>query len=293
MAAIKTDLTLEAAHALLEKKGGQGRLSGVTLDERQVEGYAVTAVSVRTPYGARALGKPRGTYITVDLAPYFQRQEGYFSRGVRCLAEELRHLLPPLADGASVLVAGLGNRSMICDAVGPMAVDHLLVTRHLIETLPSRFSTLTSVAALAPGVVGQTGMETLEVLAGTVRHVKPAAVVVIDALTASSRGHLCATVQLSDTGLVPGSGVGNHRSAIDRKTLGVPVIAVGLPTVMAEAVLAQELTGAQAQADTAPLFVTPRDVDSRVRELGRLLGYGINAALQPSLTVEEITGLLG
>ncbi len=293
MAVMKTDLTLEAAHSLLEKQGGQGRIPGVTLSEHQVEGYAVTAVSVRTAYGARSLGKPRGTYITVDLSPYFQRQEGYFSRGVRCLAQELRPLLPALSEGASVLVAGLGNRSMICDAVGPMAVDHLLVTRHLIQTLPSRFSSLTSVAALAPGVVGQTGMETLEILAGTVRHVKPAAVIVIDALTAGSRQHLCATVQLSDTGLVPGSGVGNHRSAIDRKTLGVPVLAVGLPTVMAESVLARELTGTPVPDDDTPLFITPRDVDSRVRELGRLLGYGINAALQPSLTVEDITGLLG
>ena len=293
MAVIQTDLALEAARAIMDRGGKAHPIHGVSMQEYEKNGYGVTAISVRTRLAGRALGKPRGTYITVDLEPYFLREERYFSRGVMTLAEELRRLLPPMGKTDTVLVAGLGNRSLISDAVGPTAVDHLLVTRHMVRHLPRQFSCLSSVAALSAGVLGQTGMEALELLSGAVSQIRPACVVAVDALTARSRKRLCATVQLSDSGLVPGSGVGNHRSAIDRKTLGVPVIAVGLPTVMAGSVLAKELTGKDAVKSASSLFVTTRDVDSRVRELGRLLGYGITAALQPALTVEDITGLLG
>jgi spore protease len=139
--------------------------------------------------------------------------------------------------------------------------------------------------------VGQTGVETLDLIAGTAQRISPAAVIVIDALCARSRHRLCATVQLRDTGLRPGSGVGNHRAAIDSSTLGIPVIAIGIPTVIAGNSLARELTGEPAE-DAADLFLTPRDVASRVNELGRLVGFGISAALHPQLTVEDITGLL-
>ena len=292
MAVIQTDLALEAAHAIMDRSGKDHLIHGVHMQEYEKNGYHVTAIAIRTRLAGRALGKPNGTYITVDLEPYFLREDRYFSRGVMTLAEELRRLLPPMGKTDTVLVAGLGNRSLISDAVGPTAVDHLLVTRHMVRHLPRQFSCLNSVAALSAGVLGQTGMEAVELLSGAVAQIHPACVVAVDALTARSRKRLCATVQLSDSGLVPGSGVGNHRCAVDRKTLGVPVIAVGLPTVMSGSVLAKELTGRDAKQGSS-LFVTTRDVDSRVRELGRLLGYGITAALQPALTVEDITGLLG
>ncbi len=291
MAELRTDLTLEAAEQFAAAGKNLRQLDGVSVEETRRDGYAVTTVVVKNEKGSRALGKPVGRYITIDLRPYFQRQEHYFPRGVACFAHQLRQLLPPLEDGC-VLAAGLGNRAMACDAVGPYALENLLVTRHMVSQQPQQFAAFTPVAALAAGVVGQTGVETLELIAGTAQRIAPAAVIVIDALCARSRHRLCATVQLSDTGLVPGSGVGNHRSAINAGTLGVPVIAVGVPTVMAGAVLAHELTGHDAESDNG-LFVTPRDVDSRVRELSRLVGYGITAALQPSLSVEDITGLLG
>lgn len=287
----RSDLTLETAEQLGAVGKNARRLDGVCVTESLLEGYGVTAITVTGEAASRALSKPAGRYVTVDLHPYFQRQDHFFPRGVRCLSRELRHLLPRLHDGDTVLVAGLGNRQLSCDAVGPAAVENLLVTRHMIAASPRQFRRFTSVAAIATGVVGQTGVETLELIAGAAARISPAAVIVIDALCARSQNRLCATVQLSDTGLTPGSGVGNHRAAIDSAALGVPVIAVGIPTVIAGDALAQELTGQPAQ-DAAELFLTPRDVSSRVNELGRLIGYGITAALQPGLTVEDITGLL-
>ena len=289
MGMVKSDLALEAAETL---GSGLDKIPGLRKVESLREGYAVTAITVEDRRAAEALGKPKGRYVTVDLRPYFQRRSHYFPRGVRCLRREIRDLLPDMGEDDTVLVAGLGNGTLLCDAVGPLALESLLVTRHMMELLPCRSQSFTSVAALATGVVGQTGIETVELLQGVVEHLRPAAVIAIDALTARSRQRLCATVQISKTGLVPGSGVGNHRQAIDRETLGVPVLAVGVPTVMAGAERARELTGAAPRVSD-DLFVTPRDIDSRVRELSRLVGYGVTSALQPLLTVDDITGLLG
>ncbi len=137
-------------------------------------------------------------------------------------------------------------------------------------------------------------METAELIRGAVQQVRPAVILVIDALAARSAQRLCAAVQLSDTGLIPGSGVGNHRRAIDRETMGVPVLSMGLPTVMDAATMAVDLTGADEPPELPePLFVTTRDVDQRVRELSRLMGYAVTLALQPELEPEDITGLLG
>ena len=275
MSTTRTDRALESVQAACS--GAEtGTISGVCSRERTREGYAVTDIRVEDEDGAQALGKPVGRYVTVDLGPYFRREADYFDRGVRCLAGELAALLPE----GPVLAAGLGNRAMTCDAVGPASIDNLLVTRHMIRAMPRQFADFRPVAAVCPGVLARTGLEALELVRGAVERVRPAAVIAVDALAARDSARLCATVQLSDTGLVPGSGVGNRRSALDRGTLGVPVIAVGIPTVV--------------DADPrAGLFLTPRDIDQRIRELGRLLGYGITLALQPSLTAADVTALLG
>ena len=275
MSTTRTDLALESVQAACSGVE-TGTISGVRSRERTREGYAVTDIRVEDEDGAQALGKPVGRYVTVDLGPYFRREADYFARGVRCLAGELAALLPE----GPVLAAGLGNRAMTCDAVGPASIDNLLVTRHMIRAMPRQFADFRPVAAVCPGVLARTGLEALELVRGAVERVRPAAVIAVDALAARDSARLCATVQLSDTGLVPGSGVGNRRSALDRGTLGVPVIAVGIPTVV--------------DADPrAGLFLTPRDIDQRIRELGRLLGYGITLALQPSLTAADVTALLG
>lgn len=286
----RTDLTLESALQLGITGKNARHSEGVRVLEYLQEGYLVTSVVVENETGCRTIGRSVGNYITLDLQPYFQRQKHYFPRGVRCFAQQLRQLLPPLQADSCVLIAGLGNRFMACDAVGPIAVDNLLVTRHMEKDSSFAFQ---PVAAVSTGVAAQSGMEAADLICGAAAQISPAAVIVVDALCARSRHRLCATVQLSDTGLTPGSGVGNHRRPIDRQTLGVPVLSVGIPTVIDGAVLAEELTGTAADKPDHSLFVTPRDVDSRVRELGRLVGYGISSALQPQLTVEDITGLLG
>ena len=275
MSTTRTDLALESVQAA--RSGAEaGTISGVRSRERTREGYAVTDIRVEDEDGAQALGKPVGRYVTVDLGPYFRREADYFDRGVRCLAGELAALLPE----GPVLAAGLGNRAMTCDAVGPASIDNLLVTRHMIRAMPRQFADFRPVAAVCPGVLARTGLEALELVRGAVERVRPAAVIAVDALASRSLKRLCRTVQLSDTGIAPGSGVGNHRSALNRESLGVPVIAVGIPTVV--------------DADPrAGLFLTPRDIDQRIRELGRLLGYGITLALQPSLTAADVTALLG
>ena len=282
----RTDLALETVEDL--RCGGDiSRLDGVAVAEYTRQGYGVTDVRVTGPQGAEALGKPEGRYLTIDLRPYFRREEQFFRRAVECLACELRTLLPGTGEDCPVLVAGLGNRGMTADAVGPLALESLLVTRHMVRALPRQFRGFTPVSALAPGVLAATGMETLELLRGAVQATGSAAVIAIDALAARCRDRLCATVQLGDTGLIPGSGVGNHRRAIDRAALGVPVIAIGVPTV---------IDGAALQGEDAPpsgLFVTPQDIDQRVRELGRLIGVGVTLALQPHLTLEDVNALTG
>ncbi len=285
---IRSDLALESMEALREKRPLR-QLGGVDARDFSCQGYPVTDVRVTDAAGAAALEKPVGRYITVDLRPYFQRDERFFVRAASCLAQQLQVLLPAVGSRTPVLVAGLGNRGMTADAVGPLALESLLVTRHMVRALPRQFQGFTPVSAVATGVLAATGMETLELLRGITGATQPAVVIAIDALAARHRDRLCATVQLGDTGLIPGSGVGNHRKAIDRETLGIPVIAVGVPTVIAAPLLAE---GDMPQEDD-PLFLTPRDIDGKVRELSRLIGYAITLALQEGLTVEDITGLLG
>ncbi len=282
----RTDLALEGVEQL--RQGGDiSRLDGVCAAEYTRHGYGVTDVRVATKQAAEAVGKPEGRYVTIDLRPYFRREEGFFARAVGCLASELRTLLPGVGEDWPVLVAGLGNRGMTADAVGPLALESLLVTRHMVRSLPQQFRGFTPVSALAPGVLAATGMEALELLRGAVQATGCTAVIAVDALAARSRERLCATVQLGDTGLIPGSGVGNHRKAIDKTTLGVPVVAVGVPTVIAAHLLGD------GQPEDDPLFLTPRDIDGKVRELGRVIGYGVTLALQEGLSVEDVTGLLG
>ena len=250
----RTDLAMEA-HELLCAKSRAQTLSGV--DSRTVfrRGCSVTSVRIDTEGAARQLGKPRGRYVTLDLSPLQKNADDVLERASRAVGAELRALLGE--NVKSVLVAGLGNANMTPDAIGPRSAEHVLVTRHLRQN--GAFSAFCSVSVL-----------------------------------------LCSTVQLSDTGIVPGSGVGNHRCPLSRDTLGVPVYAIGVPTVVDAATLTLDVLEEAGKSDVDPaalrghetVMVTTRDIDAQIRELSRVIGYGIDLALQP-LDFSELCALMG
>ena len=294
----RTDLALEACELWRESAESMTRLPGVRSRERKSDGYPVTKVEILDERGEEALGRPVGTYVTVDLRTYWKRGADYFPRAVRAAGRALKAMLPE-SENASALVVGLGNADMTPDSVGPSAVRHALVTRHLLASMPRQFAGFRPVAAFCPGVLGSTGVETAEAVRGLVERVRPSAVIAIDALAARRRSRLCAALQLSDTGILPGSGVGNHRAALNRETLGVPVLAVGVPTVVDAVTLAADLLEERGQdIDEAALrdghdglTVTTFDIDAQVKELARVVGYCVNWALQ-DLEVDDISALL-
>ena len=296
----RTDLAVEATQLWQEQAGETTQLRGVQARDSVREGYKVTTVRILDESGAQALGKPVGTYITVELDGLLRREEDAFPRAARALAAELRGLLD-LKEGDAVLVAGLGNRAITPDGIGPKAADYTLVTRHLVEQVPEQFGAFRPVSALAAGVLGTTGMESGELISAVVEKTRPACVLAVDALASRSLRRVGRTVQLSDTGSVPGSGVGNHRMALNRETLGVPVIAIGVPTVVDAATLACDLLSEAGREDLDPaalsgagenLIVTPREVDTQVGDLAKVIGYGIDLALQSGLDVADIDLLL-
>ena len=293
----RTDLALEARELWQESAERTSRLSGVKATKTKLEGYLLTRVDILNEKGAQALGKPQGSYLTIDLTTFWQRKADFFERAVRAVGGQLRTMLPQ--EGAA-LVVGLGNPSMTPDAVGPLAADSVLITRHLISAMPRHFSGFRPVAVFRAGVLGTTGVESAEAVRGLAAQVQPSFIIVIDALASRRCERVCTTVQLSDTGIIPGSGVGNHRAALNQETLGVPVFAVGVPTVVDAATLAAdlleesgftEIDEEKLRGGRENLMVTPRDIDQQVRDLGKVIGYGINWALQ-DLEIEEINALL-
>ena len=297
MFAKRTDLALEARELWQESAQRTSRLSGVKATKSKLEGYGLTRVDILDARGEEALGKPAGCYLTIDLTTFWQRKADFFPRAVRAVGTQLRAMVP--AEGP-VLVVGLGNAAMTPDAVGPRTADSVLVTRHLISAMPRQFAGFRPVSVVRTGVLGTTGVESAEAVAGVAEQVQPAAIIAVDALASRRRERVCATVQLSDTGITPGSGVGNHRAALNRETLGVPVIAVGIPTVVDAATLAADLLeeagvehidADRLRQGQGNMMVTPRDIDAQVRDLSKVVGYGINWALQ-DLDVEDITALL-
>lgn len=295
----RTDLAAEARELWRESAGETTELAGVESRSESEGGFAVETVRVLDERGEQALGKPRGTYISIDLTPLMKREEGAFARAARLTAEKLRLLLK-LREDDSVLVCGLGNSAITPDNIGPGAVKNTLATRHLVEVMPEDFAAFRPVAVVEAGVLGTTGVESAEIVRAVSEKVEPAAVIAVDALASRRMARICRTLQISDTGIVPGSGVGNARSELSESTLGVPVIAIGVPTVVDAGTLAADLMeqagiGESDSTDFAQfggdMVVTPREIDSQVAECARLIGYAINMALH-DLTVEDVAMLV-
>ena len=289
----RTDLAVEAGEATQA-------ITGVASERRIRDGFPITTVKVTTDSAATTLGKPVGTYVTLELGKLARRESGAFSLAAYALADELSTLLDAHA-GATALVVGLGNRAITPDAIGPETVRNVIVTNHLTGYASGSFSPFRPVCVLEAGVLGTTGIESAQIIKAVCGSVCPDRVVVVDALTSRRLARVCGTVQLTDTGIIPGSGVGSSRSALNSGTLGVPVIAIGIPTVVDAGTLAADIAEQIGADETCiselerfgGMMVTPRNIDESVADISKLVGYAINLALHESLSIDDITMLLG
>lgn len=278
----RTDLACE----VLGSGGIRGKgIEGVRVEKESLEGFELLSVSIDNAQGSAVLGKPPGHYYTLHLSksPGFEPEE--FSRGVSAIARLIKRCIPRQPRGG-VLIAALGNPDITPDAIGPLTAGNILVTKHLKDRGISGFEDFSSTLLCRTGVLGTTGIESAEQIRCLCESFRPELVIAVDALAGAEVERLCRTVQICDSGISPGSGVGNDRQELSEASLGVPVIALGVPTVIDAASICD-------REGLEHMFVTPRDIDSLVRSAGRLLGYGINMALHPGLEVEDMELLLG
>lgn len=297
---VRTDLALEARESINDADSG---LRGVRVDEyyKEAEDIRVTKVTIETKNAAKAMGKPMGIYVTMEAPAMVEPDEDYHREISECLAEELLELLPNGDEEQSILVVGLGNREVTADALGPQVVDNLYITRHIVKEYGKaayNCDRMNQVSALEPGVMAKTGMETAEIVKGVVAETKPDALIVIDALAARSTKRLNRTIQITNTGIQPGSGVGNHRNALSEESLGVPVIAIGIPTVVDAATIVndameklleneKELDGVRYTdrqglqlLELNNMYMTGKDIDAVIKRVSFTVSEGINIAME-------------
>ena len=283
-----TDLAMER-HALCACKHSKN----ITIHKVKREKVQLTEIEILNAEGAEELQKPKGTYITVEV-PEFSHESELLDGRLTALVESIRRLLPK--NFSSALIAGLGNENITPDALGPKTVHHVFATRHIETKLAIQLGLgeLQPVSAISLGVLGQTGIETAELISSIAKDIQPDVIITIDALAARSKNRLGNTVQLTDTGLTPGSGVGNHRQEINTKSMGVPVIAIGIPTVIdVDSVLEEaNCTFAQNEVSASSMMLCPRDIDTIILRASKLLGLALNCALQPALSPQDLLALL-
>ena len=296
----RTDLALEAHELWRESARAQTTLRGVLAEDKNIDGFKVTTVKIENADGAAALGKPPGKYVTFELDKFIRREENAFKSGATALATEIFDMLR-LRPNDTALVVGLGNSAITADAIGPVTAKNTMVTGHLAEKIPGVFGGMRRVFVLESGVLGTTGIESAEFIKAVAEKLRPDHVIVVDALASRKLARICRTVQLTDTGIIPGSGVGNARLAINCETLGVPVTAIGVPTVvdavtlsldLAEKAGADGLRRADFEQFGGGMIVTPKEIDSSVNDISKLIGYAINLALHRGLTVDDVTMFL-
>ncbi len=320
---IRTDLAMEAYELLTE---AAEEISGVGVKKEDHGDTKITRVLIETEEAAKKMGKPIGNYITIEIPDVKTADAEKMEKLCRLLADEIK-ALGQLKKDDTVLVIGLGNRSVTPDALGPEVISCLMVTRHMLEYLPEHLPEgIRSVCAISPGVLGITGIETEEIVRGVVEKTKPDLVICIDALAARSMERISRTIQLCDTGIAPGAGVGNKRRALNRKTLGIPVIAIGVPTVIDAATITADSLGAVTDSLSTALknnsdfykmlssldrdeqfrlikealypsignfIVTPKDVDLMIEKTAKIVANGINFALHKNISLEDIEMYVG
>lgn len=318
---VRTDLAIEARELAQREAAKADEVEGVEVETEEQPEYSLTHVRIVSEQGSQRMGKPIGNYITLESEKLKENDVECHERLIAILAENIRSLAK-LKEDDCILVAGLGNWNITPDALGPKVVAKILVTRHLQGTLPEEIEqTVRPVAAISPGVMGITGIETGEIIKGIVDKLHPSLLIAIDALAARHSKRINAAIQMSDTGVAPGAGVGNRRMMLDEESLGIPVIAIGVPTVVDAATLVNDtmdrILGEMIQQTekgsefyqtlrsleqeekyqmiaeilgpyTGNMFVTPKEVDAVVDRLANIIANSINIALHPGITMEDI-----
>ena len=288
---MRTDLAIEAREIAGE------RVAGMDFSEYRENGLKISRLTVKNQRAKQALGKEIGTYTTIEL-PSLTDNFRETDEKIMTIGAEIRRLLPV---NGLLLVVGLGNKDITPDSLGPKTGERVLATRHITGELAraSGLDRLRPVAVMNTGVTGQTGIETEEYILSIVKRIRPNVVVAIDALASRRPERLGKTVQISNAGISPGAGVGNHRTKIDEDTLGVPVIAIGVPTVVDANTFAGDLLGGKSvrsAADSLPnseqLIVIPREIDLLTERASRLLGFSLNAAIQNEFDLKELISLM-
>lgn len=322
----RTDLAIERKELLKERKASEyssehNLNDGIIVETQEGDNFLLTSVTIENQQGSIQMGKPIGSYITIESQKLKENATDYHDKIIKSLSRELSSLCN-LNEGDTVLIVGLGNWNITPDALGPKVVSKILVTRHLEDAVPEEIKgELRSVSAISPGVMGITGIETGEIVKGLVDNIKPTVIIAIDALAARRSSRINATIQLSDTGIAPGAGVGNPRMMLNKDTLGVPVIAIGVPTVVDAATLVNDtmdvilknmiehtekgsefyqmlydltqdekymLITEMLDPYTENMFVTPKEVDSVIERLSGIIANSINIALHNGITLEDI-----
>jgi len=312
---VQLDLAVEA-HEVLRGEAGT-EIPGVKMEEEKYENALVKVVTILDEQGAAMMGRPQGSYITLDSVDLRENNKIVHKELGEILAQKLKKILP-LKENSTIMIVGLGNWNATPDALGPKVVEYSMATRHLFHYAPEELRDgLRSVCILAPGVLGLTGIETAEIIKGTVERVKPDLVICIDALAAGSVERINSTIQVATTGINPGSGVGNNRKAITEETMGVPVIAIGVPTVVHAGIIAhQAMEQLFEHLRTTPmlqsvyqglqpvavndminrvldpfggqLMVTPKEIDEQIINTARIIAMALALALHPGMPPEEV-----
>lgn len=322
---IRTDLAIEA-HEYVTQTSEAESINGVDIEELDYDSIKVKRVKINTPEASEQMGKAIGNYITLEIPTLRQKNSALEEQVSQVFAKQLNHIVNQTMhkDNFTVLIVGLGNWNVTPDALGPKVVENLLITRHLKELMPDDISDdeYTTVCAIAPGVLGITGIETSEIIESIVGKINPDLVIAIDALAARNVTRLNTTIQISDTGIHPGSGVGNKRKGLTQEVLGLPVIAIGVPTVVDAVTLTndtmdmvidtlmqasnqggqfyhilkgldrgekQQLIGEVLGENLGSLIVSPKEVDRLIVDVSEILAGGINAALHPIIDFEDAT----
>lgn len=283
---VRTDLALEARESI---KGENEEIRGVTVEEYDCEDSDIhmTKVVIETKNGAKEMGKPIGVYITLEAPNMVDIDESYHREISKEVAKNIRSIIPHIDREQSLLVVGLGNKDVTADALGPDVVDNLFITRHVVREYGKKAynkDKMHMISGLIPGVMAKTGMESAEIIKGVVEQTNPDVVIVVDALAARSTKRLNRTIQITNTGIHPGSGVGNHRNALTKESLGVPVIAIGVPTVVDAATIVNDALGdsekffLSGKSELNNMYVTSKDIDETVKMLSYTISEALNIA---------------